>query len=414
MIALTLVLLACGAPDPGAPAAPESPEVASAAVHGTSALPRPVLPKRTAHTPVPLVSTPDIERVLQELRLVVQTHGVNAADPWALAHALLALGPDLELPGGASAVDHLFSEFALESASHDVSLVRFPRKASRDGATVKVEPHTDLLLKVLTEIGVRLDRPVTVEGVEHRVGDLWQQSVLKTWLDSRTGESSFDSPNDMPWGMQGIAAHAPEGLAWTAEGRDMSLDDLANLLVHVLTEESSELLTAMQTGGSFQKRGQGIFKYTCGGAHLLQGAAFVVARGFGEEATRKKVALQGPLAIFRLPRELEIYAELLARSPQHELVLMAQQLKFTGHWLESVHKMAAMGLFAPDPAQQEVMAQATQALIASVVALKAKGALDNLSSIRTQNPQLYLDLVGDSAHAIHGLELALGRVKVVF
>jgi hypothetical protein len=302
----------------------------------------------------------------------------------------------------------------LESTSHDASLVRFPRTASRDGTTVKVEPHTDLLLKVLTEVGVRLDRPITVGGVEHRVGDLWQQSVLKTWLDSQTGESSFDSPNDMPWGMQGIAAHAPEGLSWTAEGRDMSLDDLANLLVHVLTEESGELLTAMQTGGSFQKRGQGIFKYTCGGAHLLQGAAFVVARGFGEEATRKKVEIQGPLAIFRLSRELEIYAELLARSPQHELVLMAQQLKFTGHWLESVHKMAAMGLFAPDPAQQEVMAQATQALIASVVALKAKGALDNLSSIREKNPQLYLDLVGDSAHAIHGLELALARVEVVF
>ena len=151
-----------------------------------------------------------------------------------------------------------------------------------------------------------------------------------------------------------------------------------------------------------------------GGAHLLQGAAFVVARGFGDEAARKKMALQGPLAIYRLPRELEIYRELLARSPAHELVLMAQQLKFTGHWLESVHKMAAMGLFAPGPAQQEVMAQATEALIASVAALKSKGALDNLSSIREENPQLYLDLVGDSAHAIHGLELALGRLEVSF
>jgi hypothetical protein len=414
LIALLPALLACGAPEPEPPTAPTEQVAASAPVPGSSALPRPVLPKRTARTPVPLVSTPDIERVLQELRLVVQDHAVDAADPWALAHALLALGPDLALKSGVSVVDHLFSEFALASHVHDAALVRFPRTATRDGKAVKVEPHTDLLLKVLTEIGVRLDRSITVEGAEHRVGDLWQQSVLKTWLDSKTGESSFDSPNDMPWGLQGIAAHAPEGLAWTAEGRDMSLDDLSNLLVHVLTEESGELLTAMQTGGSFQKRGQGIFKYTCGGAHLLQGAAYVVARGFGDEAARKKLALQGPLAIFRLPAELGIYAELLARSPQHELVLMAQQLKFTGHWLESVHKMAAMGLFAPDPAQQEIMAQATQALIASVVALKAKGALDNLASIREKNPQLYLDLVGDSAHAIHGLELALGRVEVAF
>ena len=192
------------------------------------------------------------------------------------------------------------------------------------------------------------------------------------------------------------------------------MDDLANLLVHVLTEESRDLLMGMKTGQGFQKRGQGVFGYTCGGAHLLQGAAYVVARGFGDQAARDKMELQGYLASYRLPRELQIYADLVERAPEHKLVLMAQQLKFTGHWLESVHKMAAMGLYSPSAKDQEVMAQAVGGLLESVLTLKSLGALDNLVPIREQNPQLYLDLVGDSAHAIHGLELALGRATVSY
>ena len=60
------------------------------------------------------------------------------------------------------------------------------------------------------------------------------------------------------------------------------------------------------------------------------------------------------------------------------------------------------------------MARAVGALLESVQALKSLGALDNLGAIQKQNPQLYLDLVGDSAHAIHGLELALGRATVSY
>ena len=48
-------------------------------------------------------------------------------------------------------------------------------------------------------------------------------------------------------------------------------------------------------------------------------------------------------------------------------------------------------------------------LIRVVKQLKALGALDNLGDLRKENEQLYLDLVGDSAHAINGVELALGN-----
>ena len=374
----------------------------------------PSLPQRTAKSPVPIASTPDLERLLIELGTVVDAHAKDPQNPWAIAHGLLARGPEFQLVDGRSAVDFLFTEYAVETSASEKRLVDFPRSVQKEGRTIDVEPHTDLLLKVLTEIGVRLDHEVEVQGSQHQLGELWQRSVESTWLDLKSGESSFDSPNDMPWGMQGIATYAGDGFSWESEGRTMSMDDLANLMVHVLTEESRELLIGMKTGQGFQKRGQGVFGYTCGGAHLLQGAAYVVARGFGDQAARDKMELQGYLASYRLPLELQIYADLLERAPEHKLVLMAQQLKFTGHWLESVHKMAAMGLYKPSAKDQEVMALAVGSLLESVLALKSLGALDNLEAIQKQNPQLYLDLVGDSAHAIHGLELALGRVSVSY
>ena len=80
-----------------------------------------------------------------------------------------------------------------------------------------------------------------------------------------------------------------------------------------------------------------------------------------------------------------------------------------GHWLESAHKMAIAGLLTPDSDQQAMMAQVIDIVVATTRELKALGALDNLDQIRAQNEQLYLDLVGDSAHAIRGLELATGR-----
>jgi hypothetical protein len=40
--------------------------------------------------------------------------------------------------------------------------------------------------------------------------------------------------------------------------------------------------------------------------------------------------------------------------------------------------------------------------------------MDNLASLRQGNEQLYLDIVGDSAHAVRGMELALGRASIAY
>lgn len=402
-------VLACSQPPQEASSEPApSPTPRPAEVQR---LPDPVAPSRRAVTPFPLPAGPDLAKALEVLGRVVDTFAADPQNPWAIAHGLLARGEGFVLSDGAPALDALFSRYAFEQEVAGEGLIGFPRQVG----DVRVEPHTDLILKNLTDIGVSPSREVSVGGKTYTVGDLWKHSLYTTWLDAGTGDSSFDSPNDMAWGMQGLAAWAQPGASWKANnGATMHLDDLARLMVHVLTSESSFLIQAMGARQPFEKKGQGIFRYTCGGAHLLQASHYVVARGFGSSTDAEKIQLQGRVLFYRFPIEIGIYGDLATRYPDKRLVLAAQQLKFVGHWLESAHRLAATGAIEVGPADQLVMARAADVLVDTVKDLKALGALDNLHELRGSNEQLYLDLVGDSAHALRGLELAMGRAAVLY
>jgi hypothetical protein len=321
----------------------------------------------------------------------------------------------LQLRNGKGAVAWLFEGYAQRVQTEGHDLIAFPQQASGvDGQPIRVEPHTDLIMKALAEIGVRLDKGVQVEGKAHQVGELYYDTVLSTYLDKNSGASSFVNPNDMPWGLQAVATYAGPELTWQSNGYSQDLNTLTEFVVHVLTMESNGLFQAMTQGGEFKKDRKGIFSYTCGGSHLLQGAAYLVGKGFGGKAEREKIEAQITLAFWRFPRELALYARLLEKEPKHELVLTVQRLKFIGHWIESLNKMAAMGLFDPTPDQQAAMGEAVLLLVETAKTLKKTGAMDNLASLRQGNEQLYLDIVGDSAHAVRGMELALGRASIAY
>jgi hypothetical protein len=89
-------------------------------------------------------------------------------------------------------------------------------------------------------------------------------------------------------------------------------------------------------------------------------------------------------------------------------------VKFLGHWLETTSKMQAMGLFVPTDPQMKSIEGAATNLVLTLDALRQQGTFDQLPQIRAQNEQLFLDIVGDSGHAIRGLELALGRGTIAY
>ena len=96
-------------------------------------------------------------------------------------------------------------------------------------------------------------------------------------------------------------------------------------------------------------------------------------------------------------------------NPKHRLKLTVQRLKFLGHFLESMSKLGALGYYTPGDTQLALLEGAAQHLVLTVKKLEDLRAFQKLDQLRTEDHQLYLDIVGDSAHAVRGLELAIGR-----
>ncbi|MEQ1572477.1 MAG: hypothetical protein ABMA64_43050, partial [Myxococcota bacterium] len=367
---------------------------------------------------------PELAHARAVLEKVVTDHARDPENPWAIVHGMLALGPEMKLANGADPVDWMFEHHAEVDAVGGEELIAFP--AAR-GATL-IEPHTDLILKALTEAGVRPDRAVTVAGRPFVVGQLYRSSLARAWVaDGRTGfqEGGF---NDTPWALQALTAWAPTDLAWQSDSHPMTLGAFTDAVVDQLVVETREMVAAQDAGQILQKdTRRGLFGYTCGGQHLLQGAAFAVGRGFGAPADRDRLCRQLGLLRWRIDVELSAIDPILTRpgvDPNIQLVLLSQRLKFLGHWLETTHKFGAFGVCALGPEDDAASARVANELVRTVAALDSLGVWADVSAVqqnRALDPirkngarQVYLDLVGDSAHAVHGIDLATGVASVAY
>lgn len=370
----------------------------------------PTRPRNNTAVSVPIPPLPAYDAALLTLGRVVEKWAGNPDNAWAIAHGLLARGPEFRLTNQLAAVSTLFSVYAEPRQVGTFTLVGFPK--DRNG--IPVEPHTDLILKNMAEIGVEPETPFPMGESQVTGADVYRYTLLKTFLRVKENKSNFADPNDMAWGVQALATWAPtQDLRWTAlDGTAMDLNSLTDFLVLVLTKESKFLFDRMRAGEPFERSGQSLFSYTCGGAHLLQGASYAVARGFGKPENRAYVAAQGPLMLYRLPGELRLYDEAMKRARDQRERLLVQRLKFLGHWLESMSKLRILGLFTPDDMQLKTIEGAAHNLALTVEELDKLGTFDRLEQLQKEDPQLYLDVIGDSSHAVRGLELALGRQKL--
>ncbi len=371
------------------------------------------LPTHELKSPAAIAEGGTVKDGRETLEKVVRTYGLDAGNPWAVKHALIALGPDAKLPDGRSAVDALFQDYAEEVELQGQTLIAFPKLKEVPGSeSIRIEPHTDLLLKGLAEAGVKPDHAVSVQGHPHVVGDLYRESLFHVWVSK--DQVWTTSWNDVPWTLYGLAAWAPDDLAWVAEGgHPMTMDALTSATVAQLHSETQFLRDAMAKGEKVEKQKQGIFAYTCGGAHLLQGAAFAVARGFGTPEDRASIEAEVPSLFYRFDLELAQVDEALTKHPEYRVVLLVQRMKFLGHFLETGHELAALGFYTATPEQAEILERAAGELLISVVLLRELGAFEELPQLKnTEKHQQYLDLVGDAAHALHGLNLAFGRDSV--
>ncbi len=396
-----------------APPAPPAAPVASAAWSAANIRELvPVAPTRTGSVSRPVPALPDYDQALATLSTVLERHAGDPENPWAVMHGVLARGPEFRLADGRQGLAHVFAAYAEPRNFGSLTLLSFPK--TRAGKPV--EPHSDLVLKNLSEVGVLPEASFPVGAGVATAADLYRATLLKTWIRMAENKLSFDGFNDMPWGLQALAAWAPsDDLRWVADdGTSMDMHTFTDFTVAVLHTESKFMFQAMANGQDFERKGQPLFGYACGGAHMVQGASFAVARGFGRPESRKAVTAQGALLFYRLPVELRIYDDAMKKMRQHRQKLLVQRLKFLGHWLETISKLEILGFFTPDDVQAATIEGAAQNLVITVKAIEDEGLFGDMASVRARDEQLYLDLVGDSAHAIRGLELALGRQSLTW
>ena len=73
-----------------------------------------------------------------------------------------------------------------------------------------------------------------------------------------------------------------------------------------------------------------------------------------------------------------------------------------------------MGFFEPSKSQADRMQEAAGELVATVTILEELEILTHLNGVKRVDEQLFLDYVGDSAHALRGLDLATGTTSIAY
>ncbi|MEC9390128.1 MAG: hypothetical protein VX944_08635 [Myxococcota bacterium] len=402
---LWLLAFACGGtPAPVAPPDPES----CVTIPGPSHTP---VAKRIAS---PALLGANEKQAVSTLRDSLQANALDPAIPWAVGHAIVGMGADLELTNGANAVDWLFSEYAVRIPIGDTHALAFP--ASK--GTVRVEPHPSLMLKALIDAGVDATRSVTVDGHPHTVADLYRGTLHSMWMTPDSRSSSLGDDNDGAWALMAISSWTEPGTTWAAPTRDGAqcaagtLSDFSTQLARALARDTAFIAEAQAKGGSFVKRRQGIFKYTCGGAHLIQGVLHAGLRGFPIPHDSASVHEQLTRLKFRFPIELAQIDAAMEANPKYRIPLAVQRLKLTGHTLETIGRIAVLEQHRT--AWTNDLAPLIREVARSVRQLEALGVYKNLSVAKSENHQFFLDVIGDSAHALRGIHIATGVQAVYY
>ena len=105
-------------------------------------------------------------------------------------HSLLAFGAEHQTQDGELAVDAILNRYSGIVSHGDQKLLSLPTSIEQNGQKILIEPHADLGLKVLTEIGLSPEHPITVNGKLFRFQDLYAGSLLSTYLMPQQNLSS--------------------------------------------------------------------------------------------------------------------------------------------------------------------------------------------------------------------------------
>lgn len=342
------------------------------------------------------------ERSLSWLSDQVRVPAGDPSNPWALAHGLLAFGKDFKTQDGRSAVE-VVASFAQRDAPADARVERYRFPFERDGKPI--EPHSYLFVKTFLEIGL-------APTFELRTADGTTIDVRRLLTDMRANVTQ--PANDHEWHDSAWWLTAMELDSATESTARPSLRQTALVRLEadnaVISGTTSNAFAADAPMGAAKRNKSHIYGHPCGGLHFMQ-AVLRGAKGNTSSEFIARVGRQLQLLLARHAAERILYADILRTHPTALLPISGQQLKFFGHVLETLAVAEEVGLLRHDAALAQAVEmtrqQATADLLATIAQLDKTGAYTRLSDLSVQQPQLFLDLIGDGCHAIHGLQRTL-------
>ena len=350
-------------------------------------------------------------KAVELLSEVIQREAGKPGNAWALAHGILAFGPGFTANDGRLAVEVLADDF-LEADRLPNSRGMQPYFPKTKGA-VRVEPHTDLILKTFIEVGLPLDEPLTGRPGAPTLERLLRASRLRFVPSETPSEGYFADGDDIAWSTQAWCQAVDKGAepAWiNSSGRQFDVDTVAMEQLKLLEREYHFIQRARVSGETIKKRRQHIFAHACGGAHLFQAVEACAGVGLPKDPhVHSRMAQLIDAYLWRIPFEIGLIDQAVRGSPRMIPILVNQDIKFLGHTLEALGKAERDEIWHPTAEQVQLLRSMEQRLLLHVLQLDSIKVYDGakMASLfaREHGFQFYLDLVGDACHAYAGLKL---------
>lgn len=352
---------------------------------------------------------PTKSHAAEALRTQCLLFAADPSNPWALAHGIKTLGPSFLASDGRKASEVIIKDFLLRNRLPDGGVgVGAPMGFARYAADqTPIEPHTNLNTKALV---VDAKAPLST-----KFKTSWGEVTLKDMVESaklgfRHSPTNKEYWKDVGWTLAIFAMTEKPGSKFkTGDGTVISVDQVFDDALTELELETEDLKKGLETHQpKVDKRKQGVYAHSCGGLHFVQG---VLAWARFPEVRKKwgaRVDTQIAIHFYRLESERvqyeAAYQQALAGMPQFKLPILVQMVKFYGHWLETVsHFRDDLG-WKPNEQQKIDINRSKAFLDLAVRTLEEEKAFERMAELKQSQKQVYLDLIGDSCHAAHGLE----------
>lgn len=342
---------------------------------------------------VPVWAAVPIEETKQKLGEVLQSFLGKIDDPWALMHAVLALGVGIRR-GNQKVIDFVFERYAKFASIGGRQYAHFD---------VEKEAHPNLVLKNLLDHRLSFDHVFTVQGKRVAFQRVFEDAKALYWFDPARMQNAIE------WTLPALSERIKPGQdAWVnAYGERVVLGDAVAWVFSEMERAMAPMVDAIKAPRGGYQRGP-IHDWAEGGVHLLYALIASVKNGYTSNDYPRRLKAQIDLLVLRLQKEQRLMEQAMGAvlhrySPQQvDLYLGAEKVKFLGHALEDLHYARRHKVWAPTPEQRKAVAKAEQDLVDAARRLFQHADMEKL---RVKDFEFFKRIYGDCGHAYRGIAL---------